>query len=398
MITLLGLNKILAIYVGPSGYLVLGQLNSLMQVVGTFASGGVNSGLVKYTAEFHSDEEEQKKIWSTSASIAFFCSVATAVIVVVLHKNLAVWVLDDLAFSVLFIVYGISIPFIAFNSIFLSILNGKKDIRRYVMASIVGNIVVFAVTSFLAINFSLFGAMIALVLQQSLAFFVTWRFINKAPWFSLQSLISEASNEVVIKLLKYSAVVFTIAICTPVAHIFIRSYIGDSLGINYGGYWEGMFRLSSAYLMFFTTTLSFYFLPKFSELKSRTSIRKELATGYKLILPVVSILGFCFYLFRDFLIVLLFDESFLPMASIFGWQMVGDTIKIAGWILAYIATAKAFTSLLVFSEIIINFILAFLMVVLLENFGLRGAGMAHAATYTIYFLVMFFSLKHKEYI
>ena len=164
MITLLGLNKILAIYVGPSGYLVLGQLNSLMQVVGTFASGGVNSGLVKYTAEFHSDEEEQKKIWSTSASIAFFCSVATAVIVVVLHKNLAVWVLDDLAFSVLFIVYGISIPFIAFNSIFLSILNGKKDIRRYVMASIVGNIVVFAVTNFLAINFSLFGAMIALVL------------------------------------------------------------------------------------------------------------------------------------------------------------------------------------------------------------------------------------------
>ena len=47
MATLLGLNKILAIYVGPSGYMALGQLNSLMQMVGTFAAGGINSGGVK---------------------------------------------------------------------------------------------------------------------------------------------------------------------------------------------------------------------------------------------------------------------------------------------------------------------------------------------------------------
>ena len=86
------------------------------------------------------------------------------------------------------------------------------------------------------------------------------------------------------------------------------------------------------------------------------------------------------------------------MESIFGWQMVGDTIKIASWILAYVATAKAFIFLLVVSEIVVNVLLALLVVLFVENFGLSGTGMAHTATYTVYLLIMFLSLKYKKYI
>jgi len=398
MATLLGLNKILAIYVGPSGYMALGQLNSLMQMVGTFAAGGINSGVVKYTAEYHKDPKQQQKIWSSSVRITILCSLIMAAIVIAIHESLAVLILDDITYGILFIVYGISIPFIAFNSIFLSILTGKKDIKRYVMASIVGSVIVFGLTTFLAVNFSLFGAMIALVLQQSITFFVTLGFLYKAPWFSLRSFHAKPSNEIVFKLLKYSIVVVTIAICTPIAHIFIRDHISQILGPEFAGYWEGMYRLSTAYLLFFTSTLSFYLLPRFSELNSQKSIQKELISGYKLIIPLVSITAFCVYLFRDTLIVLLFDESFAAMESIFGWQMVGDTIKIASWILAYIATAKAFIFLLVISEIVVNILFALLVVFFLENFGLSGAGMAHTATYSVYLLIMFLSLKCKKYI
>lgn len=398
MATLLCLNKILAIYVGPLGYAALGQLNSLMQMVGTFAAGGINSGLVKYTAELHDNPKKQQIIWSSSMSIALLCSLLSAVIVIAMHKKLALLVLGDEIYGAIFIIYGVSLPLIAFNSIFLSILNGKKDIKLYVLASILGNISVFILTSIMAIYYSLYGALIALVLQQSLVFFITLYFIAKARWFAFSSLISKPDSEVVSKLLKYSLVVFTIAVCTPLAHIFIRNHISTQLGAEFAGYWEGMYRLSSAYLMFFTTTLSFYLLPKFSELKTRSSIRSELITGYKLALPFVSITALSVYMFRDHLIVVLFDESFAPMTAIFGWQMVGDTIKIASWILAYIATAKALISLLVISEIICNGLYALFSVLFLAQFGLPGLGMAHAATYMAHFIIMLFALKIGKYI
>ena len=58
--TALALNKVLAIYVGPAGYAVIGQFQSLLAMVFTFASGGVNTGVTKYTAEFHAAPQKQQ--------------------------------------------------------------------------------------------------------------------------------------------------------------------------------------------------------------------------------------------------------------------------------------------------------------------------------------------------
>lgn len=51
MITMLGINKILAVYVGPAGYAALGQFQNAVQMIATFGSGAINTGVTKYTAE-----------------------------------------------------------------------------------------------------------------------------------------------------------------------------------------------------------------------------------------------------------------------------------------------------------------------------------------------------------
>lgn len=60
----------------------------------------------------------------------------------------------------------------------------------------------------------------------------------------------------------------TSAVCVPVSHILVRNHLGETFGQEYAGYWEAMWRLSAAYLMLVTTTLSVYYLPMLSELKS----------------------------------------------------------------------------------------------------------------------------------
>lgn len=44
MLTLLGLNKLLAVYVGPGGYAAIGQFQNVVQMLTTFASGAINNG------------------------------------------------------------------------------------------------------------------------------------------------------------------------------------------------------------------------------------------------------------------------------------------------------------------------------------------------------------------
>ncbi|BBI60616.1 hypothetical protein HSBAA_19220 [Vreelandella sulfidaeris] len=61
MLTLLGLNKILAIYVGPTGYAAIGNFQNAVQMITTFASGAINTGVVKYTAEYYNEEENNAK-------------------------------------------------------------------------------------------------------------------------------------------------------------------------------------------------------------------------------------------------------------------------------------------------------------------------------------------------
>jgi len=58
--TMFILNKILAIYVGPSGYAAIGQFQNFIQMVTTFAGSAINTAVIKYTAEYHGDETKQR--------------------------------------------------------------------------------------------------------------------------------------------------------------------------------------------------------------------------------------------------------------------------------------------------------------------------------------------------
>ena len=95
MLTLLGINKILAIYVGPAGYAALGQFQNAMTMITTFASGAINTGVTKYTAEYYDDEPKQRLVWRTAGTIALVGSVVTALLIAIFNQTLAAWFLKD---------------------------------------------------------------------------------------------------------------------------------------------------------------------------------------------------------------------------------------------------------------------------------------------------------------
>ncbi|MDH0718589.1 O-antigen translocase [Acinetobacter junii] len=396
--TLFILNKILAIYVGPSGYAMIGQFQNFIQMITTFSGSMINTAVTKYTAEYYEDKQKQKKIWQNAGSIVFILSLLFALLIIIFQQQLSLYIFHSLEYQSVFIWFSIFLVFFNFNTLFLAILNGKKEILKLVLANITGSLVSLVITAALAVKYHLYGALVALSVYQSLAFIVTLYLCYNADWFKFSYLFGKIDKDTAKKFASFALMALVSAICVPLSQIVIRTYIGQEFGVNYAGYWEAMIRLSAAYLMLVTTTLGVYYLPRLSELKVLAEIKKEVYLGYKFIFPLAILGGIFAYLLRDWFIVVLFSEKFLPMADLFLWQIIGDTLKIGSWILAYLMLSKAMTKLFVMTEIVFSISSILLTYICTQMFGFEGVSIAHLVNYAMYWLCLIYFIIIKDVI
>ncbi|HEM6635104.1 TPA: O-antigen translocase [Acinetobacter nosocomialis] len=398
--TMFILNKILAIYVGPAGYAAIGQFQNFIQMVTTFAGSAINTAVIKYTAEYYEDETKQRNIWKTAGSIVLLFSLIFSLIILIFQKQLSIYIFHNDLYQTVFVWFAVFLTLFTFNALFLAILNGKKEVLRLVIANIVGSIFSLAVTSLLAIKYGLYGALVALSIYQSLAFLITLFLCYKADWFKLSYLFGKIDKTIAKKFVAFAFMALVSAICVPLSQIVIRSYLTHEYGVTYAGYWEAMIRLSAAYLMLVTTTLGVYYLPRLSELSRLEEIKSEVYLGYKYIFPLAAIGSLAVYFLRDWIIAILFTKTFLPMRDLFFWQMIGDSLKIGSWILAYLMLSKAMTKLFVTTEIFFALTSILLTYLCTHVFGFKGVSIAHLINYGVYWIVMsicvFKSLKERD--
>jgi len=396
--TMFLLNKILAVYVGPAGYAAIGQFQNFIQMITTFAGSAVNNAVVKYTAEYHEDELKQRAVWKTAGSIVSIFSFIFTFLVLIFHQELSLWIFKTGEYGTVLIWFAVFLIFFNLNALLLAILNGKKEIFKLVFANITGSLFSLLVTGLLAVKLGLYGALVALCIYQSLNFIVTLYLSYRSEWFSFSYIFGKIDSDIARKFLAFAAMALVSAICVPLSQMVIRSYLVHEYNATYAGYWEAMIRLSAAYLMLVTTTLSVYYLPRLSELTNIQEIKKEVYLGYKFIYPLALIGGIVVYILRDWIIKLLFTTSFLPMRDLFLWQMIGDSLKIGSWILAYLMISKAMTKLYITTEIVFASTSIILTYICTQFFGFKGISIAHLINYFIYWIVLSYVVMKKRFI
>lgn len=385
--------KVVAVYVGPSGLALMGQMQNFISMMSSVASAGVNSGVVKYTAEHYEDDEIKQKIWSSALKISLVLIIPMSIAIILLADFISFKLLNTTEYGSIFIVFAVSIVLFVLNGLMTSILNGQKEIKRLTVLNIVGSLFGLAVTIVLVTHYELYGALIAGIISQSIVFFVTLAFVLKSSWFRIGMFLGTMDKEYRNKLLKFSMMALVSATMIPLSHMYVRDYIGTHIGWDEAGYWQAIWRISETYLMLITTTLGVYYLPKLSSIKDKAELRAELLYGYKIIMPIVIIMALGIYIFRDFIIHILFTDKFSPMAELFLYQLIGDVVKIAAWLLGFIMVAKAMTKLFILSEIFFAWSFVGFVVLFLDKYGVVGVTIAFMTNYILYFLFLFFKFR-----
>lgn len=388
------INKVIAIYVGPSGLAIVGQLQNFMELIVTFSNGAITNGIVKYTAEYQTIEQKQK-IFSSSIVISLICSLIISIFLFGFSEYLSELILKDIQYSSVFVVFGATIFLFALNTILMSILNGQKEIKKYVLVNIASSIFSLFFTSFLIMQLNLMGALYALVVNQSVIFFVTLTFVIKSNWFKLEYFKQGLDKESLLKLSKYSLMAITSALTVPISHLIIRNYISENLGWEEAGYWQGIWYISTMYLMLVTTSLSVYYLPRLSEIQDNGELKKEVFNGYKIIMPIVIVVSILIFLLKEYIVLIAFSDKFMPMMELFAWQLIGDVIKIASWLLAYLMLAKAMTKVFIYTEVGFSALFVLLSIYFINTFGLIGITYAFSLNYFLYLIMMIFIFRKR---
>ncbi|MBJ9950987.1 O-antigen translocase [Acinetobacter bereziniae] len=386
-VTMFVLNKILAVYVGPAGYAAIGQFQNFIQMVTTFAGTAINNGVVKYTAEYYEDESKQQAVWRTAGSIVLFFSLIFSLFTLIFQKQLSFYIFHTTIYQSIFVWFAIFLLFFTFNALFLAILNGKKEVLRLVVANIIGSVFSLIITSVLAIKYSLYGALVSLSIYQSLAFFVTLFLCYKADWFKLTYLFGKIDKNIAKKFSAFALMAFVSVFFGNIAQISLRTIIINKFDILYAGYWDAMTRLSGGYLIFLSTIMGVYYLPKLAELKFYKDIKYEVFYGYKYIFPIVIGMSLVIFFFKELIVKVLFTDKFMPMLDLLAWQLTGDVIKVGSWIISYMMLSQAMTKIFIITETFFALSIIPITILLTQYFGFKGVAIAFALNNLLYWIV-----------
>lgn len=389
------LNKVLAVYVGPSGYAVIGQFQNALAVALSLGGGVMGPGITKGTAQHFDDREQQYAIWRTAFKLTMSATLVASIVFIIAHQWLSDKLLERADMGTVFIGLGLALPAIAINNLLLAIINGKKDVVTYVSANIIGSISSLVVVGALTYTWGLYGALLAIAISPAASLLATCALVLRRDWFKVTFLRGKVDRPAVRELSGFGLMGLTSALLAPLTYMFIRNHLSETLGLNAAGYWQASWKISEIYLMMVTLTLSMYYLPRLAEIKARIELRQEIVKVYSVILPMVLIGAIVMYLLRDFITEKLFSRDFAPMRDLFLWQLTGDVLKIGSWILAYVMQGRAMIRTFIASEIIFSLSFYALTVVFVSAYGLQGVAMAYACTYLLYWIGMAVLVKNE---
>ncbi|WP_158883529.1 O-antigen translocase [Rhodanobacter sp. L36] len=377
--------KLVAWFAGPEGVGKLGQFMSLMSLLAVLAGGGIGAAIVKYVAEYREDDGKLSRLLSAALWYAFCASCLMAFVALVLSRPIATWLLGDPQDAGLIRILAIAQIGIALVNYMLAVINGFMDVRRLAFIQVAGSAVGIAMMIWLSQWLHLYGALLALVLSQ-----VSWLAIGLPAWwrsayFRPAMLRMRFDREMTVRLAMFSMMTLSSALLAPLVNIAVRDHLAVHFGWQRVGYWQAVSKVSDAYLLFLTTAINIYYLPKLASTHTREALLFELRSAFRYIMPAVIVLATLVYVLREWVTRLLFTADFESANFLYGPQLVGDVIKIASFILSYIMLAKAMTRLFVISECVFAFTYLVLVYVCTAHYGLVGAMYAFAINYLLYF-------------
>jgi len=385
--------KVTAVYLGPAGLALVGQLSSFISLVQGCTGNAIQTGIVKYTAEGEGDRERQLIVWRTGFRMALLLGLFANLVVMVAARPISGWLFSSVEFWPVIVLAGPCILLGILGVIVTGILNGLKLIRELALVTIFTTIIGAALFIPLAYRFGVWGGLIGTVLSGTAGFAVGWVALTRTGVLSIQRLLGHWNMTVARDIARFYPMLLANAAVAPLALILVRNILVDGQGIEAAGYWQATWRLSDMYTLVLTTAFSFYLMPHLGSIADKAKFSRELfSTVYKVaLLTAGAALGI--FVLRDVVIALVFTREFQPIRDLLLWQLVGDVLRMASFPMVMALMIKLRTRWYIALTIITPLFQASLTIVLLPYLQTKAATLGYALANLAAFVLVLFAFR-----
>lgn len=376
--------KITSVYLGPAGLGTIGQLGYFMAMTVAILAAGPNIGLVRRVAEVGDDRSARDRVVSTILRALLAVGAPASLAMVLGSRWLASELLHDAGLAFGLWLFAAVFLFGLVGSVVVACAAGAKDFKVLALINICNGVVGLALMATLSPLYGLTGGLVATAVMPLATCLIAAAFARKRAWWPRRPLAHGFSPGEARNAVTFVPMAVISAVALPLLQILIRDNVATHGGMAEVGLLQGVMRVSDMYLGVATSVFTMYYFQRFSEIKDADELVREARRGFVLIVPTVAAASLVIYLLRDFIVRLIFTDAFLPMRELFGWQMVGNVLKMVGWLFGYLLLAKANALAMAALELATIGVWWLLSIFFISANGTIGAPQAFAATYALY--------------
>ncbi|MGE6791817.1 oligosaccharide flippase family protein [Pseudomonas guineae] len=175
-----------------------------------------------------------------------------------------------------------------------------------------------------------------------------------------------------------------LSLCLTLGSVLIvRSYIVRLYGLEGAGQFDAAWSISAMYLALFLTSLQSYLLPELSQVGSGDEMHSALAKAFHFSLLISLPLITCLVVMKPLIVSVLFSHEFLPSLNVLRWVLIGDFVRVLGWVISTALVARADMKGFALAEGLWSIIFMSLSLLLLSH-GLEWVGFAYLVSYVFY--------------
>lgn len=384
-----GLNKVVALLLGPSGVGIIGMFNSTMQTITNFAGLGINQSAVRDISEANGTENPEKshEIISLVSRVVIITGVFGMVIMILGARWLSWYTFDSGAYATSYAFLSIAVCAQIMTAGQTAILTGMRRLRQLARCSMIAAVVGLITGIPFYFLFREKGIVPSLLVSNCSMFLVSWFYVKKIPYakvtFGIKQIWFKSRYMV-----KMGIALMTQGLIIHLCNLIIASYINRHGGLSVLGYYQAGITIITSYFGIILTSMSTEYYPRISAMNTdnvalKEAVNAQCEMGMIIALPLIVIFVFLSKYFLTFLYSLEFSAG----TQYVDWAVLGTYTVISSNCMGMVLLAKQKSKLFLTSSLLMNIVVLTVNLLSYRQWNLLGLGFGYFFSALLQFIV-----------
>lgn len=374
-------SKVAAVFLGTDGVGIFGLFTSVLELIRNITGLGLNISGVREISYHAANEVELTRTVNIVRRLCWLTGVLGMVSMLVLAPWLSQWTFNNSDYTVSFMILS-TVPLLqALSFGQLAVLQGMRRLQQLAKSNLYGGLIglLFLVPLYWWLGVQGIVPLIVISAAGTLCF--SHYFANKLKIEHIV-LTFRQTRTMGMAMIKLGVLLTLSAFLASLINYGIRIFITNVGSLTDVGLFTAGTTIVVSYIGLVFSAMGADFFPRLSAARDDNAKMGEMANqqaeiGVLLLTPMIIV----FMVFAPFILELLYSSSFIPVAPMLRWMMLGVLLQASSWPLAFVILAKANNKMYMFKEVGYCIYLLIFSLLGYHFYGITGLGMGYVATY-----------------